>query len=143
MRTTEKNIVDSPVMERILNALRVRNLTQKQLIEYLGLPNGTFTSWKYNGGKSYMKYIDGISEFLNVPKEYLLYGDPSSDDTALLLSDVEDYKKFRQLSDEQQCLIRNAIDIIWRANNGLWQISENSSLKGENDMNVREIIMLW
>jgi transcriptional regulator with XRE-family HTH domain len=119
MRTTEKNIVDSPVMERILNTLRVRNLTQKQLIEYLGLPNGTFTSWKYNGGKSYMKYIDGISEFLNIPKEYLLYGDPSSDDTALLLSDVEDYKKFRQLSDEQQCLIRTAIDIIWRANNGL------------------------
>jgi hypothetical protein len=35
------------------------------------------------------------------------------------------------LSDEQQCLIRTAIDIIWRANNGLWQISENSSLKGE------------
>ena len=119
MRITEKNVVDSPVIERILNTLRIRNLTQKQLIEYLGLPNGTFTNWKYNGGKSYMKYIDDISKYLNVPKEYLLYRDPVEDDTALLLSDVEDYKKFRQLSDEQQCLIRNAIDIIWRANNGL------------------------
>ena len=66
-----------------------------------------------------LKYIDDISKYLNVPKEYLLYGDPVIDDTSLLLSDVEDYKKFRQLSDEQQCLIRNAIDIIWRANNGL------------------------
>ena len=119
MRKTQKQIVENPVIQRILETMKSRSVKQNELTDHLGLSNGIFTKWKYDGGESYMKYIDGISEFLNVPKEYLLYGDPSSDDTALLLSDVEDYKKFRQLSDEQQCLIRTAIDIIWRANNGL------------------------
>lgn len=119
MRNTDKKIVDNPVIRRIINTLQARNLSQKQLIEYLGLPNGTFTSWKYNGGSSYMKYISSISEFLHVSDNYLLYGESDTDDTTLLLSDTEDYKKFRQLSVEQQNLIRNTIDIIWRSNKGL------------------------
>ena len=119
MRTPAKEVVNNPVITRIIDSLAYRNLTQKELIDYLGLPNGTFTSWKYKNGKSYMKYIDKISDFLNVSKNYLLYGEIESDSTGLLLSDVEGYRKFRQLSAEQQNVIRNTIDIIWKANNHL------------------------
>ena len=119
MRMTTKKIVENPVVNRIIDTLVSRNITQKDLIAYLDLPNGTFTSWKYDGGTSYMKYIDSIAEYLHVPKNYLLYGELTTDNTGLLMSDVEDYNLFRQLTDDQKAIIKQTIKAFWNANNHL------------------------
>ena len=74
MRKTQKQIVENPVVQRIIETLKSRSVKQNELIDHLGLSNGTFTKWKYDGGESYMKYIDSIADFLHVSKEYLLYG---------------------------------------------------------------------
>ena len=74
MRKTQKQIVENPVIQRILETLKSRSVKQNELTDHLGLSNGIFTKWKYEGVESYMKYIDSIADFLHVSKEYLLYG---------------------------------------------------------------------
>ena len=104
-------MVDDPVIDRIIDTLKVRNISQKELIDHLGLANGAFTRWKYNGGKSYMDYIEEISEFLNVSKRYLLYGEHTDfQEVSLLPSEVEIYKKLRRLTESQRTIIFNLID---------------------------------
>ena len=65
MRQTKKKVVKNPIVERIIDVLNLRSISQNELIEHLGLGNGAFTRWKYDGGKSYMKYIDEANEILN------------------------------------------------------------------------------
>ena len=120
MRQTKKKVVNNPIVERIIDTLNTRSISQNDLIEHLGLGNGAFTRWKYDGGKSYMKYIDSISEYLNVSKEYLLYGtDDPSTELKLLPSEIEIYKKLRELTETQRNHIYESINIIWKANNQL------------------------
>jgi hypothetical protein len=117
MRKTSKKIVNDPVIIRIIDTLKIRHLSQNDLIHHLELPNGTFTSWKYNGGKSYTKYIDQIAEYLNVSNRYLLYGEAQNfQNTSLLPSEVERYKKLRQLTEAQRNHIYESIDLFWDAN---------------------------
>ena len=118
MRTTEKTIVRNPIVERIIDTMKARSISQNELIEYLGLGNGAFTRWKYDGSTSYMKYMDQICDCLNVSKEYLLYGKKDeSFELSLLPSEVGIYKKLREMTDVQRNQIYGLIDIIWKANN--------------------------
>ena len=52
MQQTEKKIVSNPIAERMIDAKRARSFSQDELIEYLGLGNGAFTRWKYDGSTS-------------------------------------------------------------------------------------------
>ena len=52
MRQTEKTIVKNPIVERIIDTMKARSISQNELIEYLGLGNGAFTRWKYDGSTS-------------------------------------------------------------------------------------------
>lgn len=120
MRVTQRKPVNDPVIERIIDALNVRHISQNQLIDHLGLGNGAFTRWKYNGGKSYLDYIDDISEYLHVSKEYLLYGDHIDfQEVSLLPSEIEIYKKLRELTEAQRNNVFETIDLYWRSNNRL------------------------
>lgn len=117
MRQTNKKIVDDPVVKRIIDTLNVRHLSQKSLLDYLDLPNATFTAWKYDGGKSYMKYIDKISDYLNVSKNYLLYGESENfQEISLLPSEIESYKKLHELTAAQQKYVMESINLLWDAN---------------------------
>ncbi|MBQ4303863.1 MAG: hypothetical protein II774_05155 [Lachnospiraceae bacterium] len=75
MRVPERKAVDDKVIERMLEVMREKRISQRELVEYLGLANGTFTSWKYKGGKSYMSHMDRIAEYLGVSKVYLTCGE--------------------------------------------------------------------
>lgn len=118
MRQTKKKVVKNPIVERIIDVLNLRSISQNELIEHLGLGNGAFTRWKYDGGKSYMKYIDEIADFLNVSKDYLLYGtNDGNTELQLLPSEIDTYKKLRELTEEQRNHVYELIHIMWKANN--------------------------
>ena len=94
---------DDPVVLRIEDQLRLQRKTAKSLIEYLGLANGTFTSWKYRNMKTYTKHIDKIAEYLEVSKEYLLEGiDPVLSADKLTSTDLKLLKMFHEMGNEQQ-----------------------------------------
>ena len=52
-----------PIFLRILDKLYEAGRTDKELLEYLKLANGSMTQWKYRGVKSYIKYISPIVDF--------------------------------------------------------------------------------
>ena len=71
MRDAINDLTNDKTVLKIMETLKVQHKTEKQLLEYLGLANGTFTKWKYKNVKSYKKHIDRIAKFLNVTPEYL------------------------------------------------------------------------
>ena len=73
MARVTREISKDPVLGRIMDALRQRKKTNKDLENYLHLANGTFGSWKFKGIKSYLTHIREIAEFLNVSTNYLLH----------------------------------------------------------------------
>ena len=45
-----------------------------ELIEYLDLPRGTFSSWKAGRSRNFCEHIGAIADFLEVSAEYLING---------------------------------------------------------------------
>lgn len=66
--------VENAVVDRIEELLSLQKKSKQGLIRHLGLANGTFTSWSYRNGKSYLLHIDRIAEFLGTTPNYLLQG---------------------------------------------------------------------
>ena len=110
MRKTQKQIVENPVIQRILETMKSRSVKQNELTDHLGLSNGIFTKWKYEGVESYMKYIDSIAEYLNVPSDYLLYGTVDSGHIKqITFEDLEILNSIADLTPEEKQFVKNTI----------------------------------
>jgi transcriptional regulator with XRE-family HTH domain len=59
-------------VERILEELKIKNKFKDELCKYINVPNPVISMWISGKTKSYTKYIDKISEFLDVSADYLL-----------------------------------------------------------------------
>lgn len=68
----------------------------------LGLSQTSFTRWKYDGGKSYMKSMDQIANYLNVTVDYLLRGEEKITVTDLSPQEVTLIKNFRNVTDNHR-----------------------------------------
>ena len=55
----------------ISSLLAEQGKKQKDLTDYLGLDNTTFSQWKIGKSKSYRKYLKEIASFFNVSVDYL------------------------------------------------------------------------
>ena len=83
----------------------------KSSAQYLGLGNGTFTKWKYDNGKSYLKHLGKIAEYLGVSKSYLLEGiNEVANDEKLSSKEMKLLEIFRNLKiAEQDMFLRQII----------------------------------
>ena len=59
-------------LKRIIKTLKEKELSQKDLCEYIGRKEQAFSDWKAGRSNSYKKYIDQIAEYLDVSADYLL-----------------------------------------------------------------------
>ncbi|MBQ8624301.1 MAG: helix-turn-helix domain-containing protein [Oscillospiraceae bacterium] len=59
-------------LDKILNLLNKQKKTQKELTDYLSISKATFSQWKSNENKSYMKHLPKIAVFLGVSVDSLL-----------------------------------------------------------------------
>lgn len=73
------NLNIDPVVERILNMMDQRGISQREMASMLGISEGSFSKWKNQGSKSYSKYIEQLSSILNVPVSYIISGDIDGD----------------------------------------------------------------
>ena len=101
-----------PIFQRILNRLYEIGHTDKELLQHLGLANGSMTQWKYRGVKSYMKYLTSIADFLGTTRSYLLNGGNEEIITEADLSDDEkDFlRKFRVIGEYERKSITEIVD---------------------------------
>jgi transcriptional regulator with XRE-family HTH domain len=114
MRVPERKAVDDKVIERMLEVMREKRKSQRELVEYLGLANGTFTSWKYKGGKSYMSHMDRIAEYFGVSKVYLTCGeDEQIRRDTITRSEAEIIRMLRDLDQRKRELSYQIIKGFW------------------------------
>ena len=114
MRLPKKEVVDDKIIERMLEIMHEKRISQQELVEYLGLANGIFTNWKYKGSKSYMTYIDKIAECLGVSKTYLINGeDEQINRDNITRFEVEIIKMLRDLDEKKRELSYQTIKMLW------------------------------
>ena len=107
---------DDPVVLRIMNLLDEKGLTDKELIERLGMARGTFTSWKYGRIKSYQAHIAEIADILDVSPNYLLRGtDDEVDVETLSESERQLIKAYRTAGNDGRRLINEVVSCIVEA----------------------------
>ena len=112
MRRTEKTVVENQVFQRILKTMDERGITQKQLTNQVGVNAQTFTRWKYENCRSYMKYLDRIAATLEVTRDYLMNGTVQMTTSSYSLDELDLIKEYRPLNESKKKLIRNIIQAI-------------------------------
>ena len=89
-RKPSHELTQDPVLNRILDLLKEKGRTEKDMTRHLGLSSTSFTGWKYRESKTFLKYVGPMSEYLNVSMNYLLYGkDESINEDTLSVSELE------------------------------------------------------
>lgn len=103
MRKAIRKLTDDPTVLRIVDQLEETGKTGKELERYLGVSNGTYTSWKYRNVKSYLSRIDDIAAYLDVSKDYLLEGtDRNINREHMTSTEIKLIKLFREMGNDQQ-----------------------------------------
>lgn len=59
-------------IDKIIEFLNLKGLTQKELTDYLDIDKSTFSQWKNGKSQSFNKYISRIAEFLGVSTDELI-----------------------------------------------------------------------
>ena len=113
MKNTTLAPGNDPVVYRIEQTLKFQRKTKKELLEHLGLRETNFTNWKYRNGKSYMKYIERIAEYLGVTINYLVYGTEESEYSVNVSEDeMKLLEKYRMLDLEKKNVISTLLGMI-------------------------------
>ena len=60
------------IIDTITSLLKERNISQKELCDYIGLSKNVFTDWKAGRNKSYERHLPKIASFFDVSVDYLL-----------------------------------------------------------------------
>lgn len=98
------------ILKRILETMKKRGVRQKDMTQHLGITEPAFTRWKYSGSSSYLKYIDTIAEYLNVPSDYLLYGTvDSGHKKQITFEDIEILNSLADLTPNEKEFVKNTI----------------------------------
>ena len=90
------------LLYKISEQLKLKNKTQKQLCEFLGLSRQTFSEWNAGRSNSYMKYLPQIAEFLDISVDYLV-GNTDKKNKAI--------PEGQPLTEEQESLIASSSDL--------------------------------
>ena len=104
MHNKENTKEAQEIIARITGELEQQGKTQAELIAYLDLPKGIYSSWKAGRSRNFCEHLGEISRFLGVSAEYLVTGKVSN-------QEIKDSKEqelitlYRKLSSEKQDMI--------------------------------------
>jgi transcriptional regulator with XRE-family HTH domain len=62
------------VLEHIKKVMKLRNISQKEVCDYLNISQQAFTNWNNGNNSSYMKHIPEIAKCLDVSIDFLVSG---------------------------------------------------------------------
>ena len=103
MREPTHELTNDKVVLKIMEILKEHGRTEQDLTRDLGLANGTFTKWKYNGSKSYYRYLKEIGEYLGVSPDYLTEGvDDLVNVATMTASEIKIIRMYRELDKERK-----------------------------------------
>ena len=112
----KREMTDDPVVQRIVELLEERGITEKELIHRLGMSRGTFTAWKYGRVKSYQAHLNEIADILEVSPNMLLRGiDTEVNVETLSESEIRLIKAYRKMDNEGQRHVLDTANYIVKA----------------------------
>ena len=91
-------ITDDEVLNRIMDTMKEKDVSQAELSLHLGLDRSTFNTWRRNPKRVYFKYLNQIADYLGVTYDYLLHGNSPSLEPYLTPDESCIVEKFRSLS---------------------------------------------
>lgn len=112
MYNREKTKEAEEILERITAELTRQGKTQKDLIDFLDLAKGVYSSWKSGRSRNFCEHLGEISHFLNVSAEYLVTGSVA-EKTVENEREQELLDWYRKLSPEKQDAVMQ--NIKWLA----------------------------
>lgn len=92
------------ILDKIIYLLKEQKRNQKELTDYLDLNKTAFTDWKAGKSKSYEKYLPKIARFFNVPIDFFV-------DDELSTNEQSNRKKFLSDNDIKYALFKGADNI--------------------------------
>lgn len=112
----KRKMTDDPIIARIVELLGRRGITEKELIQKLGMSRGTFTAWKYGKIRSYLSRINEIADILEVSPNLLLRGvDEEVNVETLSEAEIQLIKAYRSMDNKGQRLISEMAGYILKA----------------------------
>ena len=115
MATTNRKMVDNPVVHRIVKLVKKKGKRERDLTDYLGLPPGAMSRWKYDGSYVYVKYIYEICEFLDTTPNYLFFG-PDDEEDCLTLRERNMISLYRKLDEGRKNCVEEMLAYIANGN---------------------------
>ncbi len=112
MRQSKRTLTDDLIVLRIMNLLKSKKKTDKELSDHLELTHGITTAWKYGGSKSYRPHINEIAEFLEGFPNYLLRGIDEDVNLATSETEITLIKGFRTVNSDRKRHIMEMIQYI-------------------------------
>ena len=76
------------INERVFYLLKKQGKTASSLANYLDIKPSSITGWKNEGSFPSSKYIQKISEFLNVTVEYLVMGNDTTTNSNIVTAPI-------------------------------------------------------
>lgn len=71
------------ICQNIFRLLKEQGRTAKELGDYIGVATSSISAWKNEGSYPSSKYVISISEFFNIPIEYLFYENSTADKSSV------------------------------------------------------------
>ena len=110
MSAPKSEITENPVVLRIVGLLEEQGKKDKELMDYLGVPQNMMSKWKYQDSTAYLKYVVEIAEFLNTSPNYLFLGNEKTKDIeGLTPMESEIILMLRQVDDGRRKCIRDTL----------------------------------
>lgn len=108
------------VITKILSEMKKQNITQKNVVDSLGISQTAFSDWKAGRSKSYMKYLPKIASVLGVSVDYLLgrdekAPDPEEPDQEQSEVSMEFADRVSRLSDAGREALSQYLDLLLRS----------------------------
>ncbi len=94
------------IISKITEVLRIKNIEQKEMCNYLKIPTSVFSDWKKGRNRSYMKRLPEIANFLGVTVDYLVSGDENNVSESNSEPQIKENLTENNLSEQEKTLIR-------------------------------------
>ena len=80
---------------------------EKDLIDYIGLPAGTFSQWRRGNGYSYLRYIKEICTYFQVSPNYLFFGDEDKKKILYTKDEMDLIECYRKASEREKIVFKS------------------------------------
>lgn len=121
------------IIDRIVETLKEKGLTQADICKYLNIKSNVFTTWKTRKTDPPTKYLVQICDFLNISLEYLLTGEEKTSKVTTIESPIKQLTEnekdilemLDQLSERDQIRLLGRVEEIVKEYVAKYNVEEN------------------